>query len=164
MLHDLGFVAQQQGEYGQAHALYTQSLALFRELGDKRGIAYALHDLGFVAQQQGEYARACALLVESLTLAWDTAEKYRITEILADVAAGASAQGQAARAARLWGAGARLREDIGAKAPPNEHTRYERYLATARAHLDAATFAAAWAEGRAMSLEEAIAYALADEQ
>jgi DNA-binding NarL/FixJ family response regulator len=38
----------------------------------------------------------------------------------------------------------------------------ERDIAAARAQLDAATWEAAWAEGRAMSLEQAIAYALED--
>ncbi len=40
---------------------------------------------------------------------------------------------------------------------------YERWLATARARFDPASFAAAWAEGEAMSLEQAVAYALAEE-
>jgi hypothetical protein len=53
-----------------------------------------------------------------------------------------------------------LRESIGATLPPDGHPAYERTLAATRAQLDEATFAAAWEAGRALSLEQAIAYAL----
>ncbi len=67
----------------------------------------------------------------------------------------ASAQGQAARAARLFGA-------AGGDPPPIPAHRHEweRNMAAVRAQLDEEAFAAAWAEGRAMALEQAIAYAL----
>ena len=44
--------------------------------------------------------------------------------------------------------------------PPSDRLAYERRLAAARAAVDEATWEAAWAEGRAMLLDEAIAYAL----
>ena len=53
---------------------------------------------------------------------------------------------------------------IGARGPAtleNYQVQYQREVAAARAVLDDATFAAAWAEGRAMTLEQAVAYALA---
>jgi hypothetical protein len=64
--------------------------------------------------------------------------------------------GQPERAVRLWGAAEALYDSIG------KHTDYYD-RAAARAQLDDATFAAAWAEGRAMTVEQAIAYALADD-
>ncbi len=64
------------------------------------------------------------------------------------------------RAARLWGAAEALREVIGSPRPPNEREEYERGLATVREALGEEVFSAAWAEGRAMSLEQAIEYAL----
>jgi hypothetical protein len=60
----------------------------------------------------------------------------------------------------LWGAGQALREAIGAPLPPNEHPEYERMVAAARARLGEDAFAAAWARGRTISLEQAIAFAL----
>jgi non-specific serine/threonine protein kinase len=63
--------------------------------------------------------------------------------------------------AGLWGAAERLREAIGAPLPPNEQRRRERQVAVARAALgDDAAFDRAWQEGRAMTLEQAIAGAL----
>jgi hypothetical protein len=49
---------------------------------------------------------------------------------------------------------------IGAGIPLGERLGYERAVATARAQLNEATFAAHWAEGQAMTLEQAIVYAL----
>jgi hypothetical protein len=69
--------------------------------------------------------------------------------------------GQGERAARLYGAAEALQARTGATLP-NQAARalHERQVAALRAQLDPATFAAAWAEGRAMTLDEAIAYAL----
>ena len=46
---------------------------------------------------------------------------------------------------------------------PAERHEWERYVPATRAQLDEATFTAAWAEGQAMSLEQAVAYALEEE-
>ena len=59
------------------------------------------------------------------------------------------------------GAADRLRAALGCRQAPAARATYERALATARAQLDEATFDAAWAAGQALTLEEAIAYAMA---
>jgi hypothetical protein len=64
------------------------------------------------------------------------------------------------RAARLWGVAEALRERIGAPLPPSEHARFERAVKRTQTHLDEAAFASAWAAGAAMTLANAVAYAL----
>jgi hypothetical protein len=61
------------------------------------------------------------------------------------------------------GAAEALRETIGLPLAPVDRAAYERNVAAVRAQFDAASFAAAWAEGRAMTLEQAIAYALSED-
>jgi hypothetical protein len=68
--------------------------------------------------------------------------------------------GQPVRAARLFGAAEGLRARIGAIGQPIERAVYADSVASVRTQLNQKTFAAAWAEGRAMTLEQAIAYAL----
>jgi hypothetical protein len=75
------------------------------------------------------------------------------------VAAGQDADG-ARRAGRLYGAAESLREAIGWPRAPAEWEEHEGQVAAARARLGEAAFATAWAEGRAMTLEQAIAHAL----
>lgn len=66
----------------------------------------------------------------------------------------------AQRAARLFGAAAALRERAGAAAAARDRAKFERDVAAVRATLGPPAFDAAWAEGRAMPLDQAIAYAL----
>ena len=79
---------------------------------------------------------------------------------LVGLAGVAGRQGQPERAARLLGAAEALGEAL--YEPPRSGSRihFELYVAAARAQLDEATFEAAWAEGRAMTLEQAVAHAL----
>ena len=83
-----------------------------------------------------------------------------IAFVLEDFGGLAAAQGQPERALRLAGAAAALREALGAPLPPTERARLERWLAPARDALDEAAQASAHAAGRAMSLEDAMSYAL----
>ena len=70
-------------------------------------------------------------------------------------------QGQPERAARLLGAAEVLQGSIDYSLPLPDQTDYQDVVTNTRAALGDATFAAAWAEGRAMTLEQAIEYALA---
>jgi hypothetical protein len=63
-------------------------------------------------------------------------------------------------APRLFGAAEALCETIAAPRPARYWNHYQRGVAAARAQLDGVTFAAAWAAGRALTLEQAIAEAL----
>ena len=64
------------------------------------------------------------------------------------------------RAARIFGAAERLRETLAAPVFPFQRHFTERGFAILRAQLDEVTMAAAWAEGRAMALDQVVAYAL----
>ena len=64
------------------------------------------------------------------------------------------------RAARLWGAAQALREQIGASLPPSAREEYDRDMAAACAVLGDEAFSAAWTEGRRMTKEQAVSYAL----
>ena len=142
-------------------------MALRRDLGDREGVAIALTNLGEVACLQGAVARAAALQAESLVLFRELGGAWGIVYCLQRVAlvAQASRSGQRPdgrrRAARLFGALAELRATLGIPLPPNEQGRIEEALALLRAALGDATFVADWADGRAMTLEQASAYAVA---
>ena len=64
-------------------------------------------------------------------------------------------------AARIWGAAERLRDEIGVQIQPAERPRHDRQVAAARTTLsDDAAFDIAWSEGRAMTMDQAVKYAL----
>jgi len=163
-LNNLGMVALCQGGYVQARPLVEEALALVRELGNARYIALVLNNLGIVALGQHDLERASMCCVESLRLLRDLKNTNDIADCLVGLAGVAREQGQAARAVRLCGAIEALLERIGAVLERAERAAHDRTIAAARAQLDAATFAALWAEGRAMPLEQTIAYALGEDE
>src|SRR5436309_1522975 len=118
-LNAAAVLAWMQGDSGAARALFEESLAIRRELGDKGGYAWSVE----------AFARLSARVVPE-------------------------------RAARLWGAAESLRQSLGLPLPPNEREEYDRHRSAAREALGEEAFAGAWAEGRAMTSEQAIDYAL----
>jgi hypothetical protein len=132
-----------------------------RELGDGREVARKLAHLAAVSIDQREHARARGLLVESLTMARELDDARVVIDGLETCAYLAVVGDMTDRAARLHGAAEALRETIGVPLSPSERALDEVTMLTAvRAALGEETFTAAWAEGRAMSMERAIAYAL----
>jgi DNA-binding CsgD family transcriptional regulator len=108
----------------------------------------------------GDYLQSAVLYQQSLALNREQGNKDGIVEDLAGLAAVASLLGQPERAARLFGAVEALREASGISLPPLRRTEYDRTVEGIRAHLDQAAFVEAWAQGRAMPLEQAIVQAL----
>jgi non-specific serine/threonine protein kinase len=119
-----------------------------------------LISLGDVVRHQGDHDRAVTLFEESLTLHRDLGHKHGIADGLERLAGAACGQGQWERAARLFGAAEALREAIDVPRPPADRPDLERSLVALRAGLDERALAAAWAEGRALTLEQAVAVAL----
>jgi predicted ATPase len=158
-LHTLGDVVRNQGDYPGARALYEESLETYRQGGNHADTAWPLEGLAAVARSQKDYKEARAFYKESLEIYRRSGEQQGIASGLEGLAA---ADDQAALAARLFGAAEALREAIGAPLPPGDRVRCDRDVAVTRAALGEEAFAAAWAEGRSMSLDQAIADALAD--
>ncbi len=168
-LTDLGVVAGALGDHAAARSLIEEGLAIQREVDDRTGMAVSLTNLGRAAREQGDHASAGNSYRESLALRRDAGDRLGIALSLEGLAAVAAASGAGAReaggecAAELWGAAERLREEIGSPMLLSDRPRYEREVAAARAaHGDESAFESAWQAGRALTLEQAVAGALAD--
>jgi len=159
-LVSLGTIAHAEGDNARAVIFLEESLTLLRELGNAIYIAWCLAVLGRVATDQGDWDLAVDRFAESLTLFRELIQPNGITYVLEGAAGLAAAHGQTYRAACLFGAVEALRESIHTPLSAFDRPEYERKVATVRAQMDTPTFAAAWATGRAMTLEQAIAYAL----
>ena len=153
----LGQLALGQGDLVTAHSQVEESIILYKEMGHRFGTAESLGVLGKVVATQGEYAAARRLYEESLAISGELGEKWVIAACLVGLGEVVAAQRQLAWAAQLWGAADSLRDALGVPIPPVELADYERSLSAARVHLGERAFAAAWAQGRAMTLEQALA-------
>jgi len=163
-LNNLGEVARVRGEYGRALACGEEALSTYREMGDGFQTAQTLSWLGGAAAINGDHEAAARFIGEALPLAQQLGSGEASAMCLEALAVVYGAKAEGTRAARLYGAAEALRLAIGAPLPPADWPERERHLATARATLDAASWEAAWADGRAMTPQQAAEYALSEER
>ena len=159
-LSGLGIVADLQGEHGRAVALHEESLSLSRELGNWHGVAGSLSNLGLVAVRQGHYAQATTRLKESLVLCRDLGIRGELPQLLECLAWVAAMSGQSRRAAQLLGATEELTQRLGVPLRADLRAGHAAAVQAVGTALVGQIHAAAWAEGRRLSLEEAVALAL----
>jgi non-specific serine/threonine protein kinase len=168
-LAGLGHAAFVRRDYQRALAFYEESIALYRELGEPQGIALTLCQLAAAAWHCGYYQRAYELYAESLVRFRDLRALWGVAYCLDGCAMMAITQEppiarersravpaeQARRAARLWGAAEALREVAGFHLSPVDRSLYGDYIEAGRASIDETSWAAAWAGGRAVTLDQA---------
>jgi predicted ATPase len=154
---NLGVLASAAGDHEQAQIRFEEALALQRELGDVHGIGINLSNLTGIALRQGRTAHAEALTREALELAQTLADTEVIIGCLENFAEIAAARGKGDRAATLLGAIDVIREETGFALQPFARDEHERRLL---AVYDEESFAAARAQGRVMTVEQAVAFAL----
>jgi len=112
-LHQLGIIAQAQGEYAEARRLYSESLTIFERLGDQGGRANTLHELGSIAQDQGEYEEARRLYSESLAIKERLGDQGARANTLGQLGMIAQDQGEYAEARRLYSESLTISERLG---------------------------------------------------
>jgi predicted ATPase/DNA-binding SARP family transcriptional activator len=160
-LTNLGIVAAKQKDFSGAHAAFDESLATARRLGDQWRTALILSCLGNLALDEGDLPDARIRIAEALVLQRDVGDRSGIASSLLGMAGHALDAGlPAGRAARLLGAAERLHEEIGGAVAPALRVGIEKRTAAIRAALSEKAMAAAWAAGRAMSLADAVTFAL----
>jgi predicted ATPase/DNA-binding SARP family transcriptional activator/DNA-binding CsgD family transcriptional regulator len=163
-LQRIGLIAVVGQDFERAAALYEESLGLARESGDRLGLVLALWLGALTALGRGDHRRVKALCEEGLDLARQLRNTHALVLITHVLAASAGSHGRPVRSARLWGAAESLLDTLGLTLGPAEHHHYGPYLAAARAQLGPKAWEAAWAQGRAMPLEEVVEYALTEEE
>ncbi len=115
ILHQLGVLTQDQGDYAEARQLYDQSLAIKQELGDKAGIARNLHQLAIVSYLQGDYAKARELCTQVLDTFQELGAKSEQAVVLHLLAVLAQSQGDYAEARELYKQTLDTFQELGAK-------------------------------------------------
>lgn len=164
-LQGLGMAVMGLGESRRAEALYEESLALARESGDIVGIEVSRGGSALNALAQDDYERVRRICAEMLRSSRQLDYWAVASAALNLLASSAGSEGQAVRAARLWGASKAMREAMGKPdLSPVERTTFARHKVAARGRLGEAAWQAAWAEGRAMGAEQAVEYALSEEE
>jgi non-specific serine/threonine protein kinase len=161
-LRNLGIIARWEGNYSRANTLLAESLTHAQLLPSFReyNIARARSNLGRIAYLQGDLESAIGILRQTVELIRAARlGGHALGDCLDWMAAVTCAAGHPVRAARLFGAAQVQWEWSAAVRYTPDQTEYEHDVATTRSALDEQTFASAWARGRALSAEHALAEA-----
>ena len=160
-LNVLGGIERVEGQYDLAKKDYLMSLEIAREIGRMGIVMLCLVNLGAVSLYEGDIDSAKSFFTEALALAREWNKQPIIAFSLMGFAGILAMQQKAERAAQLLAVFQTFLEsgDVRTVGPEDEQ-EYQHYLTRTREQLDEATFNAAWEEGRKMTLEQAIEYAL----
>jgi hypothetical protein len=156
----IGDIASFGGDDAHARRAYEESMVISQETGERWCIRFLCRSLAVLAQHAGEYQQAKVFAEQGLRLSLEMENRLDTADSLATLAGVLGATGHPERAASLLGASKVALEQMGAAPQPVAQADHERTIVAVRAQLDSKTFEAAWEEGRAMSLKQAVASAL----
>jgi hypothetical protein len=129
-------------------------------MGMRDCMAESLLGLANVAHLQADRGSALALCRQSLGILREIGDQREFPRLLEKIGLLLTLQRQPAPGASLCAAAEAIRERATIARPPNDSAEYEQYVESSRRELGNERFTAAWASGRAMTLEQAISYAL----
>jgi non-specific serine/threonine protein kinase len=155
-----GMMVLERGDICRARELLTEALALYQSADFSHGIARAIQGLGRVDAENGETVAAAGRYAESLRLWSEVGSQEGLLDAIEETAVLAAGSCPAA-STRLLAATATIGVILGRVPTETEQVRLERTAAAARSALGEPEFAAAWAAGSVLTIEEATAEASA---
>jgi predicted ATPase/DNA-binding SARP family transcriptional activator len=158
VMESYGNLAFRQGDYERARACFEESFALNAAAGQHD--YWSRVKLAHIAARQGQWVQARSTFAEVIQGFSEARISNGVAYSMEGLAGLAVAEGQPERAVRLVGWADAIRQAIGDFRPPVEQKTVDGDVAVARSQLNEAVFAAAYAEGQRLTMEQAIAYAL----
>ncbi len=145
-------------KFDEARSRFASIRPLFQELGDRHRLNMVSSEIAHIDRHEGNLDAAEAAYRETI-VAWKRlGHRAAIAHQLESFAFIAQRREDGGRAARLYGAAEALRDAIGIPMTEAEKAEYQAEVARLRLGMDEGAFASAWAEGRGLTLEQAIAY------
>jgi hypothetical protein len=150
-----------RGELERAAELSEEGLAHYVKAGERYALFYPLFNLALARLWQGRGDEALERFASGVELAHELGYREQVIYFVEGLGAAHAAAGEHERAARLLGAANAAAAEMGILLEPLERDMRARAVAASTAALGEAGFAAAHAEGGALTHEAAVAYALA---
>jgi predicted ATPase len=155
-LNTLGEITRIDGDYPRARDIYEECLALSIEMGNRHRQVMSLGNLSYIFYHQGDHDRAIDYGRKAAALSRSLKMQYAGAISLPIIAGPVGAKGDLKQAARLLAASEALLQEMGASIQPADKIELDHFKETVREQLDETEFKKAWAEGRAMTMEEAL--------
>lgn len=160
MLFGTGRGAMFRGDYDIARERFLKCLPIFIEMGDVHRANMVHSELAHMDRYEGKYEKAEDEYRKTIRVWQKLGHRAAVAHQLESFAFIAKVREKMDRAVRLLGAAEILRERINIPMSPPERVEYEREMADLRTNMDGALFKSIWVEGRTMSMEQAVEFAL----
>jgi predicted ATPase len=161
LLNSLALVAWEQNDLLRTHTIAEEALHRHRELNNNRGISISLHLLALVASAKNDVSLAFKFFHESLMLRQQNGDRSAVISSLEGLAS-LLKKDDPERAVCLWSATESFRKRVGVTRAALPQKRYTLELVQTKAKLAEESFAAAWAKGSLLELEQAITLAFGE--
>jgi hypothetical protein len=158
----LGRLAAYENKWDEGRRLFQAAQIGFQEMGDRFFVNVARSEHAHLERHKGDLEPALMLYRQCLPAWRELGQKAAVAHELECVAFIARAHGHSEKAARLLGAAQAQREAINSAMNPYEKIEYDNEVGALKNELSAASLEAAWAVGRQMDIDQAIALALSD--
>jgi predicted ATPase len=160
----LAWMCYDQGDRERARALHEDVVRRARVAGNERMLATSLGALAEYAINDGRVTEALPMLKESTRISRDLDERHELAVNLCRFARAAAAVGRTESAALILSGAEVVREEIGVSWSYWVVEMNDVTLSDIHANLSEAAFAEAWDQGRKLSIDEAVALALAESE
>jgi tetratricopeptide (TPR) repeat protein len=159
-LYAFGNLAINLKQFELARAKLTLALQTFQELGSNRNVSMAKSDLAHLLRYEGKFPEAMLAYRETIREWQQMGHRPAVAHQLESIAFIAKALEQVEISTQLLGAAERLREIIEINMTAQERIEYDKEVADLKANMDEKEFTSLWAEGKSMTMEQAIEFAL----
>jgi len=162
LLHTRALIALRQGNYNQAHSDLQEELDITEEIGARMHSLWCRTHLGYLALCEGNLTKAQGVFAKTASIFFNDRNEIGVVFNLEGVAGVYVATGKPAIAARLIGWADITRQKIGDTRPRLEQADVDKIIVLCLAKMGEVAFSDAYEDGKKMSLDEAVAYALED--
>jgi predicted ATPase/DNA-binding CsgD family transcriptional regulator len=157
LLAGAGMGAFSQGDLEVARQYTEESLALFRQIGDKHRINMTASGLADILRQMSNMREAEKLYVEAIHGWGDYGQLGGIARCIECLAFIAIAEKRDEQATRWLGAAEAIREDSHTQMIPSEQEEYQSEMAILQSRMSPNDFSSSWSEGQMLTIQQVIA-------
>ncbi|MEO8357454.1 MAG: adenylate/guanylate cyclase domain-containing protein [Chloroflexota bacterium] len=160
LIMGMGMGARYQGRFDLAQKYFEEGLTIFKYIGHKGMAATITSEIAHTQRAMGNYAEARKTYQNTIKVFQDYGNRPAVAHQLECFAMIAAVEEEPLRAAKLFAAAEAIRDVTGHKRTNEEEAEEAQFMGRLRAMLPEAEFNALWAEGRSMTMEQAIELAL----
>jgi predicted ATPase/class 3 adenylate cyclase len=156
----LGKIATHRNDYAAARAHFRESIRVYQEIGAIFNVTLEKSNLAHLERELGNFADALGYYRETISAFRDIGQTGAVAHQLECFGFIALAQNQNERALQLFAAASTLREQRNTPMMPDEHVYFAEQLKTLREKIYLMKFESIWSQGRAMTMQQAVEFAL----